>query len=252
MGPRLVGLGITTVGDLIDLDAETLTLRLTSLQISVDRLGEWQAEATLLSCVPDLAGPDAQLLTACGIRDTAALSQSDVDTLLTRIRSLAGSARGPFQHTVPPSREVVQRWIHNSRRARRLDNARRYSRRRRRVAADTRRVNSVPRRHGRKSAIPAHASTHGTSLAAKIATNRSLSTGPALRGKGPRHRCGRHQTVRDVRFVVRRGTRTGRPPILSESEQPRRRRAFDRTDDIPTFGEDRRGNGRGPGQPGCR
>ena len=148
MGRRLAGLGVGTTGELIDLDVETFPLRLACLQITPERLSDWQAEAKLLCCVPDLTGPDAQRLAACGIVDADALSQADADQLLIQISAMSDDERLRSHQVAPLDRHVVQRWIHNSRRARRLQEARRLSRSRRRTGRGSRRSGSVS---GRRS-----------------------------------------------------------------------------------------------------
>jgi energy-coupling factor transporter ATP-binding protein EcfA2 len=124
MGRRLAGLGVRTTGDLIDLVPDEMSLRLNSLQITPRRLRQWQAEAALLCCVPDLTGPDGQLLAEAGIAGIDQLADSSVHDLQQAMAGLADGLRvGPL-----PGPPVVQRWIHSARRARRIADARRLSR----------------------------------------------------------------------------------------------------------------------------
>jgi energy-coupling factor transporter ATP-binding protein EcfA2 len=124
MGRRLAGLGVRTTGDLIDLVTDDVSLRLTSLQITPQRLRQWQAEAVLLCCVPDLTGPEAQLLAQAGVASVDQLAGSSVSDLVRSLQQLTDDRNLPPR----PGRDVVQRWIHAARRARRLTDARRLSR----------------------------------------------------------------------------------------------------------------------------
>ncbi|MGD9854974.1 MAG: DUF4332 domain-containing protein [Planctomycetaceae bacterium] len=128
MGRRLSALGIRTVSDLLDLTAEESSIPLRSLQVDVGRLREWQAEARLLTCVPDLTAPDAQLLVACGVCDPHQLAECDVAQLIQRLDRLSRRNRESQLDASLPTREDLQRWIHSSRRSRSLDDARRVRR----------------------------------------------------------------------------------------------------------------------------
>ncbi|MCA9024804.1 MAG: DUF4332 domain-containing protein [Planctomycetaceae bacterium] len=125
MGHRLVALGIRTVEELIELPADQEVVPLKTLQISESRLRDWQAEAILLCCVPDLTGQDAQLLVACGVRTPQQLAQIDVDQLVHRLSRLPQDQWGRHRREGWPSRDAVQRWIHNGRHARSHEDARR-------------------------------------------------------------------------------------------------------------------------------
>ncbi len=125
MGRRMTALGIRTVSDLLDLAAEDSSVPLRSLQVDIGRLREWQAEALLLSCVPDIAGPDAQLLVACGVHGPGQLAECDITELISRLDRFAQRNRESHIRANLPTREDLQRWIHNARRARSPEQARR-------------------------------------------------------------------------------------------------------------------------------
>lgn len=130
MSRRLGALGVRTVGDLIDLDPETTEIPLPGLQISSTTLRNWQAEARLLCCVPQLTGRDAQVLVLCGIQNPSELAEADIATLHSRIRRLhddrAGEHHLSWLTSRPdwPSREAVQAWVRQGRAARRWRRAR--------------------------------------------------------------------------------------------------------------------------------
>jgi hypothetical protein len=82
---RLGTLGVTNIGELILLDVNSLGSELEALQISPSQLRLWQAEARLLSSVPDLTGPEARLLAAIGIQNPVELGAEDAEALVRRI-----------------------------------------------------------------------------------------------------------------------------------------------------------------------
>lgn len=122
MVSRLGSLGVANLGELILLDGSTHEADLESLQISPAQLQLWQAEAALLTCVPDLIGAEAQLLALIGIDNPAELGAEDVDTLKQRIEQ--ARQRGVELNQVWMADPVagldierLQNWIRNGRRA---------------------------------------------------------------------------------------------------------------------------------------
>ncbi|WP_437205287.1 DUF4332 domain-containing protein [Planctomicrobium sp. SH664] len=134
---RLGALGVRTIEDMIDLDPEVAEIPLHSLQISAMTLRQWQAEARLLCCVPDLTGRDAQLLVICGLYSPAELGECDLDDLHSRVTRLRGQQQTelslPWLADDPnwPSKELVGRWIQRGRHARSLVRAREWAKSRR-------------------------------------------------------------------------------------------------------------------------
>ena len=94
MVSRLGSLGVTNLGELILLDVNTLGSELESLQIFPAQLRFWQAEAGLLSSVPDLIGAEAQLLAPIGIENPVALGAEDAETLSRRNKLSGVRVRG--------------------------------------------------------------------------------------------------------------------------------------------------------------
>lgn len=136
MARRLGALGVQEVSDLIDLDPETTDVPLESLQISASTLREWQAEARLLCCVPDLTPRDARLLVALSIYNPSELAEADPDHLTQRLRSLRDRSRSDLSlswmssFTEWPDHDQVSRWIRRGRGARTYRRAREWSARR--------------------------------------------------------------------------------------------------------------------------
>jgi len=123
MARRLGTIGVRDVTDLIELDLEALEIPLDSLQISAATLRQWQAEARLLCCIPNLTGRDAQVLVLCGIQAPVELSQIDVRELQNRIRKLRNDNQ--VRLSIPwlaeesnwPEQDTLTGWIRYSRQA---------------------------------------------------------------------------------------------------------------------------------------
>ncbi|MBX3436669.1 MAG: DUF4332 domain-containing protein [Planctomycetaceae bacterium] len=128
MGRRMSALGIETVCDLLALPADESSIPLRSLQVDVRRLRDWQAEALLLTCVPNLTARDAELLVSVGIEDPHQLAECDVAQLIDRLDRHARRQRDPQAVANLTSREDLQRWIHSARRSRSVEAAMRDSR----------------------------------------------------------------------------------------------------------------------------
>jgi len=126
LGTQMIGrlgtLGVTNIGELILLDVNTLGSELESLQISPSQLRMWQAEARLLSSVPDLTGPEARLLAAIGIQNPVELGAEDAEALgrrIERARQRVSESWQPWmvEQTDWPHADQLRNWIRNGRRA---------------------------------------------------------------------------------------------------------------------------------------
>ena len=126
LGTQMIGrlgtLGVSTLGELILLDVNTLGSELEALQISPAQLRLWQAEARLLSSVPDLTGLEAQLLAAIGIHNPVELGAEDAETLSRRIERAQQRSSDMWQpwmaeRTTSPDTDKLRTWIRNGRRA---------------------------------------------------------------------------------------------------------------------------------------
>ncbi|MFO1006471.1 MAG: DUF4332 domain-containing protein [Planctomycetaceae bacterium] len=122
MASRLGSLGVSNLGELILLDVDSLGSELDALQITVAQLRLWQAEAALLTCVPDLTGAEAQLLALMGIDNPAELGAEDVDTLRQRIEHARQGGAGfdqvwALNQVDGLDSDRLQSWIRNGRRA---------------------------------------------------------------------------------------------------------------------------------------
>lgn len=124
MTRRLVALQVLNIHDLVELDAEQTSMPLESLQISASTLRDWQAEARLLTCVPNLTGKAAQLLVALGILSPTELSQASAEDVLQKAERLKAGQREVASlewlsdHANWPQREHCQEWIQSAKSAR--------------------------------------------------------------------------------------------------------------------------------------
>lgn len=109
---RLNAIGIETVGDLIDANAEDATDLLDQSWITLDVFQEWQAQSVLMLRVPGLRGHDAQLLVAVGIHRPEELTSITAEQLLDDVLNFADTSKGKrivCGSTVPTLKEV-HRW----------------------------------------------------------------------------------------------------------------------------------------------
>lgn len=130
MSRRIGSIGVSTVADLIEVDPEVTEIPLESLQISAATLRNWQAEARLLCCVPNLTGKDAQILVLCGIYSPSELAEADPSDLHFRATRLqeAGREYEPLHWLSSesgwPTLEHFTRWIQFANHARSYRTAR--------------------------------------------------------------------------------------------------------------------------------
>lgn len=122
MAARLGVLGIGNLGELIVYDLDSAGPEFVNSEISPAQLRLWQAEARLLSCVPDLTGPEAQLLAAIGIQNPIELGSEDAETLARRIERARDRNSDSWQswmadRTDWPDQDRLRNWIRNGRRA---------------------------------------------------------------------------------------------------------------------------------------
>lgn len=131
LGPQavtqLAALGINDIGELILFDAGSLRADQNQPLLTTDRLRQWQAEARLLVSVPDLTGPEGQLLSMIGIENPVELGQSDENVLIAQIAAcLSHSVDSWAARLITDSsgnvndwtnRDRVRTWIRNGRRA---------------------------------------------------------------------------------------------------------------------------------------
>jgi hypothetical protein len=122
---RLVALGITRVGHLINADPSATAARLATPWITPGLISQWQAEARLANVLPNLSGTWAELLVYCGITDCAQLSQYQKEELSEQVNELCSSEAGKMilRNSEPPPPSLIELWISIASKASSLDNS---------------------------------------------------------------------------------------------------------------------------------
>lgn len=175
MARRIGAIGVQTVSDLIDLDPEITEIPLESLQISAATLRQWQAEARLLCCVPDVTGRDVQLLVQCGIANPSELGEADAEHLYQRAKRLQNESREYESESwlsgahAWPTLEHFQTWIRYANRARSYRAARERVRERRDGN------HAVPANHFSRASRSS--TERQTSLASQVSTGKTSAAG---------------------------------------------------------------------------
>jgi predicted flap endonuclease-1-like 5' DNA nuclease len=110
---RLAKANINTVGDLLACEPEETAVELGVRYIDAELIEEWQAQARLVCCIPNLRGHDAQILVACDVSDSSQLKAADLDELLALSQEFAMSpeGKGVLRSSAVPDREEVEDWI---------------------------------------------------------------------------------------------------------------------------------------------
>lgn len=113
MARRLEAVGIRTVGDLLEADANQLAGRLGHKSVDADAIRQWQQQSELMTRVPELRGHDAQILVACGVTDPAELAAMDPASLFELIEPFLGTreAEAFLRGSPPPDLNEVADWI---------------------------------------------------------------------------------------------------------------------------------------------
>jgi hypothetical protein len=117
--------GIRTVRDLLQADPASVAEELAIPRLTAERIVQWQRQARLMCCVPELRGYGAQLLVACGIGEPQQLAAADAAKLGARIDKLCRTTAGQrmLRGSKPPSRQRVAQWIAMAARRRPLEAA---------------------------------------------------------------------------------------------------------------------------------
>lgn len=119
---RLERIGVIQVSDLLQREAAELSRRLHDRRITPETCLAWQQQATLVCCIPELRGHDAQVLVACGYTDVAAIAIQSPETLFAIVGPFVNSDRGQrlLRSAKTPDLEEVRYWVDCARRSRTL------------------------------------------------------------------------------------------------------------------------------------
>lgn len=125
MGERLEAIGISTVDDLINADAESAVEELDHRRVKVETFLRWQQQAVLVCRVPMLRGHDAQLLVAAEVTTPEELAVSDAEELFAAVDPIARSSEGKriIRGGKLPDLEEVNDWIRFAQHTRELQAA---------------------------------------------------------------------------------------------------------------------------------
>lgn len=110
---RLAEVGIRTVADLLNADAESTANEIDSSHIKADTIAAWQHQARLVCCIPELRGYGAQLLVGCGLTEPEQIAGASEEDLFRKIRSFSRSKAGQriLRDGKIPNRDKVAEWI---------------------------------------------------------------------------------------------------------------------------------------------
>lgn len=110
---RLEALGVKTVEDLLDADADKIAAKLGQKQITGETVRQWQLQSELMCRVPQIRGHDAQILVACGVSDPDDLAAMDPASLFELIEPFLGTreAESILRGASPPDLNEAADWI---------------------------------------------------------------------------------------------------------------------------------------------
>ena len=116
---RLEAVGVRTVADLLQLDADRAEEQVDARHISAQVIRDWQSQALLACTVPGLKSREAQGLVACGVNDAATLATKDATELCEAVASwgLSEDGQRAWGSAPAPSVDDVATWIERAKRA---------------------------------------------------------------------------------------------------------------------------------------
>ncbi|MDP6447289.1 MAG: DUF4332 domain-containing protein, partial [Pirellulaceae bacterium] len=122
---RLNAIGLSTVADLLAVVPTKAVQRLRRGYIDEQTITRWQAEATLVCCIPNLRGHDAQILVGCELRSPEEIAMFEPAELMELVEPFVSSSEGQrvLRSSSPPDEAEVESWINWASQARTLDAA---------------------------------------------------------------------------------------------------------------------------------
>ncbi len=110
---RLEAIGIKSVNDLLEADAEQVARRMKHRRVKADTVRQWQQQTTLCCCIPELRGHDSQILVACGITDPETLAEMPPDDLWQVVEPFVETIEGKriIRNGTTPDFQEVSDWI---------------------------------------------------------------------------------------------------------------------------------------------
>ncbi len=119
---RLSRVGIETVEDLLQCNAETTATLLDNRRITASIIEEWKCQAALVCTIPGLRGHDAQILVACGKSDADEIRDLSPENLYAIVQPFCETSEGTriVRGGRKPDLKEVTDWINWSRQSRTL------------------------------------------------------------------------------------------------------------------------------------
>jgi hypothetical protein len=114
---RLQAVSVRTVKDLLALDPEDGARRIKAGHINAKVIRDWQAQARFACSIPDMTSINAQLLTACGITDIAALANADAPKLQAEMVKYSRTEDGNriLRGSKAPEITAIASWVNAAR-----------------------------------------------------------------------------------------------------------------------------------------
>ncbi|MEM7311533.1 MAG: DUF4332 domain-containing protein, partial [Planctomycetota bacterium] len=110
---RLHAVGIMTVKDLIEANADALAARINYKRITADDIRSWQQQSLMACRIPQIRGHDAQILVACGVTDPARLASMSANELWGIVQPFTKTAecKRIVRNGKYPDLDEIQDWI---------------------------------------------------------------------------------------------------------------------------------------------
>ena len=122
MAERMAAVGIHTVANLLDGQAEAIAQRMDVKKVTAETVHEWQLQSALACRIPQLRGHDAQFLVAAGFETPEQLAASQPAAVLAAVKEVAHTAEGKrfLRGSAEPDLKEVTEWIEFARHSRTL------------------------------------------------------------------------------------------------------------------------------------
>ncbi len=110
---RLEKIGITTVADLLNRDAQQTAEKLQHRRVHAGTIRRWQDQARLMCQIPEIRGHDSQVLIACGIKDPEEIAQMSPQALFGIVGPFVATKEGQrlLRSSKTPDLSEVTDWI---------------------------------------------------------------------------------------------------------------------------------------------
>lgn len=113
---RFEAIGIQTVGELLDSNADEVARRLATYWITSDTVTQWKHQSTLMCQIADLKSSDAQLLAGAGFDSAHQVAIANPAAIVQSVSEFAATTSGRryLRGTAPPTNDQIQLWQQNA------------------------------------------------------------------------------------------------------------------------------------------